>query len=87
MAFSNPSSSTIQSPNMSLSLPNYNQMAGVKLEDPGNYLQWLSIFMPILCGNEIVGIINATEPCPPKLLTNEEGQATFNLEYIIWVKD
>jgi hypothetical protein len=71
---------------MSLILPNYNQMADVKLVGPSNYLQWLSIFMPILRSNEIVDIIDGIEPCPSKLLTNEEGPAILNPKYIIWVK-
>jgi hypothetical protein len=69
-----------------LVLPNYNQMGGVKLEEPGSYLQWLSIFMPILRSNELVGMIDGTEECPPKTLTNEKGESTPNPEYSIWIK-
>jgi hypothetical protein len=69
-----------------LVLPNYNQMEGVKLEGPGSYLQWLSIFMPILCNNELVGMIDGTEECPPKTLTNEKGESTPNPKYSIWIK-
>jgi hypothetical protein len=57
---------------VSLVLPNYNQMGGVKLEGPGSYLQWLSIFMPILRSNELIGMIDGTEECPLKTLTNEK---------------
>lgn len=65
---------------------NYNQMGGVKLEGPSSYLQWLSIFMLILRNNELVGIIDGTEECPPKFLTNEEGQSTSNLEFSTSIK-
>ena len=74
------------SPTISLTLPNYTQMAGVRLDGPSTYLQWLSIFLPVLRSNELVGIIDGTEPCPPKLLTNEQGQAIPNPEYSVWIK-
>ena len=83
MASSTNSASSSPSPAISLTLPNYTQMAGVKLDGPGTYLQWLSIVLPILRSNELVGIIDGTKPCPPKLLTNEQVQAIPNPEYSI----
>ena len=71
MASSTNSASSSPSPTIYLTLPNYTQMAGVKLDGPSTYLQWLLIFLPFLHSNELVGIINGTEPCPSKLLTNE----------------
>jgi hypothetical protein len=80
------SSALASSSTVSFVLPNCNQLAQVKLEGPSNYIQWLSIFLPILRSNELMGIIDGTEPCPPKMLTNEQGQATPNPEYSIWTK-
>ena len=80
------SSASASSSTVSFVLPNCNQLAQVKLEGPSNYIRWLSIFLPILRSNELMGIIDGTEPCPPKMLTNEQGQATLNPEYSIWTK-
>ncbi len=86
MASSDIPASSSPSPTISLVLPNYTQMSGVKLEGPNSYLKWLSIFLPVLRSNELLGIIDGTEPCPPKYLTNEQGQDTPNPEYSIWIK-
>jgi len=86
MASSDIPASSSPSPTISLVLPNYTQMSGVKLEGPNSYLKWLSIFLPVLRSNELLGIIDGTEPCPPKYLTNAQGQDTPNPEYSIWIK-
>jgi hypothetical protein len=67
MASSDIPASSSPSPTISLVLPNYTQMSGVKLEGPNNYLKWLSIFLPVLRSNELLGIIDGTEPVPQSI--------------------
>jgi hypothetical protein len=68
---SNPNSSTrattIQNPPAETSqpfsnLPNLSQL--FKLEGP-NYLACISQFQPILRGNDLQGLVDGTECCPP----------------------
>jgi hypothetical protein len=43
--------------------------------------------MPILRRHELLGIINGSEPCPPKFLTNRTtNEQTFNPAYLSWQK-
>jgi hypothetical protein len=39
-----------------------------------------------LRSNDLLGIVDGTESCPPKFLTDEEGECTLNPKYTIWNK-
>jgi hypothetical protein len=68
------------------SLPNAAHFSFFKLDDP-NYLDWVSQFIPILRGHELIGIMDGSEPCPPKFLTNPETQEqSLNHAYTVWQK-
>jgi hypothetical protein len=47
---------------------------------------WQSQVLPVLRSNDLLGIVDGTEPCPPRSLTNEQGQSSVNPEYTIWNK-
>jgi hypothetical protein len=49
-------------------MPNVTQLGSIKLEGP-NYLGWVAQFQPILCGYELPGLLDGSDPCPPKLIT------------------
>jgi hypothetical protein len=77
-----PPSSTVSGFNVpTFILPNFSQMAIEKLEGEDNYLQWLSQIKPIIRSNDLKGIINGSEVCPPQFLSNENGQKTLNPEF------
>jgi hypothetical protein len=61
-------------------------MAIEKLEGEDNYLQWLSQIKPIIRSNDLEGIIDGSEVCPPQFLSNENGQKTLNPEFTCWNK-
>jgi len=56
-----------------------------KLEGP-NYLSWTTQFLPILRSQEAMGIVDGTEPCPPKFLTDESNKETPNPAFAAWQK-
>jgi hypothetical protein len=64
--------------------PTLSQFNG-KLEGP-NYLGWTTQFLPILRTHDLVGIVDGSEPCPPKLITDDKGVESLNLEFTIWNK-
>jgi hypothetical protein len=72
-----------QTSTITLNLPNFNQM--VKLECH-NYLMWLSQVLPALRSQDILGFVDGSEPCPPQLITDDEGQEITNPTYLIWTK-
>jgi hypothetical protein len=66
-------------------LPNITQLVGIKLEGSCNYLGWVAQFQPILCGYELEGLIDGTDPCPPKLIPNPTRDAEIlNPTYVAW---
>jgi hypothetical protein len=68
------------------SLPNATQFAIVKL-DGSNYLAWVSQFLPILRSHDLMGIVDNSEPCPPKYLTTaENNEEVLNSAYVLWQK-
>jgi len=55
-------------------LPNVTQLGSIKLEGP-NYLGWVAQFQPILCGYDLQGLLDETDPCSPRTVTNATGDA------------
>lgn len=47
---------------------------------------WQSQVLPVLHSNDLLGIVDGTEPSPPRFLTNEQGESVVNPEYILWNK-
>jgi hypothetical protein len=78
------SSSNTQT-NTAFSLASPTPTVQVKL-DNHNYPSWLSQFMPILHSHEFTSIVDGSEPCPPKYVSNAEGKETLNPKYINWTK-
>jgi hypothetical protein len=76
MALSNSSSSSTVS-TTSHFIPNFTQFISIKL-DNNNYLMWQSQVLLVLCSNDLLGIVDGTDLCPPKVLTDEEGQSIVN---------
>jgi hypothetical protein len=52
---------------LAFSMPNFAQLCQSKLDD-NNYLGWVFQFEPILKSHELMGIVDGSEPCPPKFL-------------------
>jgi hypothetical protein len=70
-------------------LPNITYLAPTKLDDH-NYLAWEFQFQPILKTYGLMGIVDGSEPSPPKFLSSAAGssadkeQLSLNPEYFIW---
>jgi hypothetical protein len=64
-------------------IPNFSKL--FKLEGP-NYLGWVAQFQPILRGNDLLGLIEGTDLCPPQFLTDKGNTQTLNLAYTKWQK-
>jgi hypothetical protein len=64
-------------------VPSFSQL--FKLEGP-NYLAWVVQFQPILRGNDLQGLVDGTDPCPPQFLTNTDNTQALNLAYVAWQK-
>ena len=65
--------------------PNTTQNSLLKL-DGDNYTSWVTQIYPILRTYDLMGIIDGSEPCPPKMVTNDEGKESPNLEHLTWNK-
>jgi hypothetical protein len=67
--------------------PNVTTFVYVKLEGP-NYHTWLTQFQPVLRSNELMGIVDGSEPCPPQFLPDDEGKdtTTVNPDFSLWTK-
>lgn len=61
------SSTPIEASLITSILPNSPQVVGTKLDGP-NYLAWVLQFMPILRTHKVFGIVDGSEPCPPKFV-------------------
>jgi hypothetical protein len=69
-----------------LLIPNVTQLGNIKQEGP-NYLGWVAQFQPILCGYELQGLLDGTEPCPPRTVANCTGDAQIpNPAYVAWLR-
>jgi hypothetical protein len=64
-------------------LPNLSQL--FKLEGP-NYLAWVSQFQPILRGNDLQGLVDGSDCCPPQFLSSEGNTQASNPAYATWQK-
>jgi hypothetical protein len=64
-------------------IPNFSQL--FKLKGP-NYLGWVAQFQPILRENDLLGLIEDTDLCPPQFLSSEGNTQTLNPAYIAWQK-
>jgi hypothetical protein len=64
-------------------MPNLSQL--FKLEGP-KYLAWVSQFQPNLCGNELQGLIDGIDHCPPQFINSEDNTQTLNPAYVTWQK-
>ena len=78
---------TSKSAPISYSFPTINHLISVKL-DGSNYLGWVSKFLPVLRSNDLLGIVDGSEPCPPKFLVDSNGQTTSTADpkFLLWNK-
>jgi hypothetical protein len=72
---------------LAFSIPNIAHLCQFKLVD-SNYLGWVFQFEPILKSHELMGIVDGSEPCPPKfiLASDKTLPEILNPEYILWEK-
>jgi hypothetical protein len=68
-----------------ISLPNFNQNP-TKLESSNNYLRWQTQVRPALRSSELMGIVDGTDPCPPKFINDDEGKEIPNPEFSVWTR-
>jgi hypothetical protein len=67
-------------------IPNVTQLGSIKLKGP-DYLGWVAQFQPILCGYELQGLLDGSDPCPPKLIANAAGNGEIpNPAYVSWLR-
>lgn len=65
-------------------LPNIAQLVAIKL-DGTNFLAWMAQFLPIFCSYDLMGIVDGSNPCPPKFIDVEhEKQGLLNSAYVVW---
>lgn len=48
---------------------------------------WLMQVFPILRTHDLMGIVNGTELCPQKTITNDQGKEVPNPEFNVWSKN
>jgi hypothetical protein len=77
---------TFTNSSTTLSLPNFPTTMTTKLENSSNYLRWTTQVLPALRSNEVMGIVDGTEPCPPKLITNSDGAEVSNPAFSVWTR-
>jgi hypothetical protein len=65
--------------------PNTTQNSLLKLE-AWNNTSWVTQIHPIMCTYDLMGIIDGSKPCPPKMIIDEKGQEIVNPKYLIWNK-
>jgi hypothetical protein len=82
------SSMAASTSSITFTIPNVTQPISMKLEDSSNYLAWTFQFLPVLRSNDLLGIVDGSELCPPKHLPNVEGQlsSSVNPKFILWQK-
>jgi hypothetical protein len=79
------SSSSIPS-SANVTLPTFPQSNLTKLTDSSTYLAWLTQVLLVLRSHDLMGIVDGSEPCPVRLLCDDQNQTTMNPEYTIWTK-
>jgi hypothetical protein len=83
MASSSSSETPVSVP--AFTLPNLTHFTSIKFEGP-NYLAWTTQLAPILKTHDLMGIVNGSEPCPPKFLPGDDSKEVLNTAYSIWQK-
>ena len=73
---------------LSLTFPNISPFMTYKLVGPNNYLPWKPQLVPTLNTYELMGIVDGTEPCPPKTLppSSDTEEPSLNLAYSLWFR-
>ena len=66
-----------------ISLPKFNQNP-TKLESSNNYLRWQTQVHPALRSSKLMGIVDGTNPCPPKFINDDEGMEIPNPKFSVW---
>ncbi|XP_021806726.1 uncharacterized protein LOC110750676 [Prunus avium] len=59
-----------------------------------NYILWKDLFLPILKGYDLIGIVDGSKPCPPQFLTTTTKQTSTaspqqiieNPSFVLWNK-
>jgi hypothetical protein len=70
-------------------IPNIHSHIAPKLQlDEKNYMAWVYQFQPILRTNDLMGIVDGTEPCPPRFIPGltKDSPNQLNLEFTLWEK-
>jgi hypothetical protein len=51
-------------------------------------MAWSYQFRPILRANDLMGIVDGTEPCPPKFIPSSDKNTPdqLNPEFVLWDK-
>lgn len=49
-------------------------------------MPWVTQLAPILKSHDMMGIVDGTDPCPPKTLPDDQGRDAPNPAYSVWVK-
>jgi hypothetical protein len=82
---STPNTTTIA---ISVSIPNINHFATKIILEGPNYMAWVYQFRPILRMNDLMGIVDSIEPCPPKFIPSPTKDTTdqLNPNFILWEK-
>jgi hypothetical protein len=71
-------------------IPNIHSHITPKLQlDEQNYMAWVHQFQPILRTNDLMGIVDGTEPCPPRYIPGptKDSPDQLNREFILWEKN
>jgi hypothetical protein len=68
--------------------PNISHLSNRMLDNSTSYLTWTSQFLPTLRSNDLLGIVDGTEPCPPKSLVDPASKEDpqVNPDFVLWVK-
>jgi hypothetical protein len=91
MAESSNAAATNESSNTAVpfTIPHIHSHIAPKLQlDEQNYMAWVYQFQPILRTNDLMGIVDGTEPCPPRYIPGltKDSPDQLNPEFIIWEK-
>jgi hypothetical protein len=73
----------------SLTMPNIHSHIAPKVQlDEQNYMAWVFQFRPILCTNDLMGIVDGSKPCPPKFIPGPtvDSPAQLNPAFTVWEK-
>jgi hypothetical protein len=83
--FSMAVASSSQDASSVFALPNFPTSFSTKL-DESNYIGCLNVIVPMLKSHDMMGIVDGSNPCPPKLIIDEQGKSGPNLDYSLWVR-